>query len=149
MPYRFIVLPFNEETEDFETDAFHRLEERYDIRQCRTHFFQTASGRTYWTAFVDLQRKTSQADDTGIDLDDLQKKRYEALRDWRNTYAESEGLPPYLIATNKQLKQMTTLDPPSLEGLASIRGIGSAKVEKYGKLILPILLEKTAENEAK
>lgn len=148
MPYRFIVLPFDEETEEFDAEAFLRLENRYDIRHCQAAFFQTPSGRAYWTAFVELQRKTSQADDSGIELDEAQKQRYEALREWRNTYSEGEGLPPYYIATNRQLKQMILLDPPSLEGLGGIRGFGKAKMEKYGQLILPILLEKIAEDEA-
>lgn len=147
MPYRFLVLPFDEATEQFDSGEMDLLEERYDIRQCRANFFQSASGRAYWTAFVEVQRRSGQADDTGIDLDEAQKKRYEGLREWRNTYAEGLGIAPYLIANNRQLKQMAQLDPPTLVSIGGVRGFGKAKSEKYGTLILQILLEENAQQD--
>ncbi|MEQ1744061.1 MAG: HRDC domain-containing protein [Saprospiraceae bacterium] len=147
MPYRFLVLPFDEATEQFDSGEMGLLEERYDIRQCRASFFQSASGRSYWTAFVEVQRRSSQADDTGIDLDEVQKKRYEGLREWRNTYAEGLGIAPYLIATNRQLKQMTQIETPTLEALGGLRGFGKAKSEKFGTFILQILLEEKAQQD--
>jgi len=35
VPYRFLVLPFDEATEQFDSGELDLLEERYDIRQYR------------------------------------------------------------------------------------------------------------------
>lgn len=61
---------------------------------------------------------------------------YTSLKEWRNELAKSEGIPPYIIATNRQIAEIAKDRPDSLEGLKRIEGLGKAKIETYGAAIL-------------
>jgi superfamily II DNA helicase RecQ len=61
---------------------------------------------------------------------------FNTLRNWRAERAKKEGIPPYIICTNRQLADMVNLKPQSLAGFERVNGFGKAKVEKYGKSIL-------------
>ena len=64
---------------------------------------------------------------------------FNALRDWRAERSKRDGVPPYLICTNKQLVAMIKTRPRSLGKLGEIEGIGKAKLEKYGQELLSML----------
>lgn len=64
---------------------------------------------------------------------------FNALRDWRAERSKQEGVPPYVICTNRQFAAMLQARPPSLTALAEIQGFGKAKLEKYGQAILALL----------
>ena len=64
---------------------------------------------------------------------------FNALRDWRAERARRDGVPPYLICTNKQLAAMVNARPGSLSKLGSIEGIGKAKLDNYGQELLALL----------
>jgi superfamily II DNA helicase RecQ len=69
---------------------------------------------------------------------------FNALRDWRSQRCKREGLPPYVICTNRQLAAMILARPDSLTKLGEIEGFGQAKLQKYGKDILALLAPATA-----
>ena len=64
---------------------------------------------------------------------------FNALRDWRAERAKRDGVPPYLICTNKQLAAMVHARPGSLTRLGAIEGIGKAKLDSYGQELLALL----------
>ena len=64
---------------------------------------------------------------------------FNALRDWRTEQSKQDGVPPYVICTNRQFAEMVKARPRSLAGLANIDGFGKTKLEKYGSKILAIL----------
>lgn len=64
---------------------------------------------------------------------------FNALRDWRMARCKREGLPPYVICTNRQLAAMIAARPQSLAQLGEIEGFGKAKLERYGADILALL----------
>lgn len=64
---------------------------------------------------------------------------FNALRDWRNKQAREEGLPPYILCTNRQLAEVAHRRPPSLAKLATVEGLGEAKLKRYGAAILGIV----------
>ena len=64
---------------------------------------------------------------------------FNALRNWRAERAKREGVPAYLICTNAQLAQMVKARPRSLSGLGAIKGVGKAKLERYGPDLLALL----------
>jgi len=63
---------------------------------------------------------------------------FNLLRDWRSQRCKKEGVPPYILMTNKQLAEIVKLRPQSLAELGKIEGIGKGKLEKYGQDILSI-----------
>lgn len=63
----------------------------------------------------------------------------ETLRAWRTEQAKSQGLPPYIIFSNKVLAAIAAQRPTSLTALSAIAGVGPAKLEQYGAAILAII----------
>jgi ATP-dependent DNA helicase RecQ len=58
---------------------------------------------------------------------------FEQLRQLRLAFAREEGLPPYIIFSDKTLIEMSARLPCSREAMLNISGIGEVKFEKYGK----------------
>jgi ATP-dependent DNA helicase RecQ len=75
-------------------------------------------------------------------LDEAAQKRFEALRAHRLTVAQVEGVPPYVVATDRSLREMALLfaEPPANAfDLTVAHGIGEAKAEKYGEGFISVL----------
>ena len=74
---------------------------------------------------------------------------FNLLREWRSKRSRQEGVPPYILFTNKQLAQVIKSNPASLAALEQIDVIGKSRIEKYGKDILEIMGGRTPSNEDK
>ena len=81
----------------------------------------------------------SRKTDPRQELDDTEKAAYEALRSWRAVQARKEGIPPYMIAANRQLARMIKKRARTKADLTAIEGIGEAKSSRYGEAILGLL----------
>jgi superfamily II DNA helicase RecQ len=64
---------------------------------------------------------------------------YEKLQSWRKEQAQKDGVPVFIIATNRELAEAATKAPETLEALRQIKGFGKRKIERYGKPILHII----------
>ncbi len=64
---------------------------------------------------------------------------FEQLRAWRKQIADAQNLPPYLIFHDATLRDIAALRPDSLADLAQIRGVGAAKLQRYGAALLAVL----------
>ncbi len=69
---------------------------------------------------------------------------FNTLRDWRAERGKRDGVPPYVVCTNRQFAAMVQARPQSLSGLAEIEGFGKAKLDKYGQEILGLLRQSPA-----
>lgn len=63
---------------------------------------------------------------------------FEDLRKWRKAESNKEDKPPYIIATNRVLKMLSTFIPKTVDELLQIPGFATAKAEKYGVSILQV-----------
>ena len=72
-------------------------------------------------------------------LSEAEFATFAKLRALRKTLADQEGVPAYALFTNEQLADMVRRPVLSLAGLASIDGVGQARVEKYGSAFLQLL----------
>lgn len=61
---------------------------------------------------------------------------FEELRHLRRTLAEKEGVPPYIIFSDKSLQEMTYYYPMTREDFLKITGVTENKLEKFGDLFL-------------
>jgi ATP-dependent DNA helicase RecQ len=77
-------------------------------------------------------------------MDDAAQARFEALRAHRLVTAQSEGVPPYVVASDRSLRELSVLSPERIEDLTLAHGIGEAKANKYGEGILTVLREVNA-----
>ena len=73
---------------------------------------------------------------------------FNALRDGRAERAKRDGVPPYLICTNKQLAAMVNARPGSLSRLGAIEGIGKAKLDNYGQELQALLARPRGEHRS-
>ncbi|MCS3871569.1 ATP-dependent DNA helicase RecQ [Chryseobacterium ginsenosidimutans] len=63
------------------------------------------------------------------------------LKKLRREQAEKENVPPYVIFSDATLMEMATYLPSTKEELNQISGFGAFKIEKYGEIFLPSILE--------
>jgi ATP-dependent DNA helicase RecQ len=89
-----------------------------------------------------IVRRRGAAGDAGeIVLDAAARRRFEALRAHRLETAQSEGVPPYVVASDRALRELAELDPTREADLTLAHGIGEAKASKYGEGFLRVLRE--------
>jgi ATP-dependent DNA helicase RecQ len=69
------------------------------------------------------------------------------LRAKRKELADSAGVPPYVIFSDKTLVQMATYFPQTKEGLLNMSGMGRVKYERYGEDFLTIIKEYSRNNK--
>ncbi|ASN13436.1 DNA helicase RecQ [Latilactobacillus sakei] len=65
---------------------------------------------------------------------------FERLRELRRDLAEEQGVPPFVIFSDKTLYSMCEIMPTSLAEMLDVKGVGENKLEKYGELFLDILV---------
>ncbi|TVS03122.1 MAG: DNA helicase RecQ [Cyanobium sp. PLM2.Bin73] len=63
----------------------------------------------------------------------------EALRRWRREQASAQGVPPYVVFHDRTLLELAERRPASLAELGGVSGIGAAKLERYGEVLLAVL----------
>ncbi len=56
-------------------------------------------------------------------------------------------MPPYMIANNRQIARMVKLRAKSKADLGKVKGVGEARINKYGEDILKILSENLVNDE--
>jgi ATP-dependent DNA helicase RecQ len=76
---------------------------------------------------------------THEELDAGQLIVFDALREHRLEVARAAGVPPYVVATDRSLREIAMSGPTRPEDLLLIHGIGPAKVEKYGEGLLRVV----------
>ncbi len=64
---------------------------------------------------------------------------FSALRAWRTTTARDEGIAAFIVAHDSMLVAIAEARPTSLAALRRVKGMGPAKLEKYGDGILAAL----------
>jgi ATP-dependent DNA helicase RecQ len=74
-----------------------------------------------------------------VDLDNEARNLFEALRAWRVEMARKEKVPPYVIASDRTLREIAMLRPTNDRDLALAHGIGPAKVAKYGEAVVGLI----------
>ncbi|HEX2388839.1 MAG TPA: ATP-dependent DNA helicase UvrD2 [Solirubrobacterales bacterium] len=63
----------------------------------------------------------------------------EALREWRKLRSDADGVPAYVVLSNRQLEGIAAAMPGNDRELLACNGIGPTKLERYGEDILAVL----------
>ena len=64
---------------------------------------------------------------------------YVALKKWRLERAKSDEIPAYVVFHNSTLAEIASRRPSTIAELASVPGVGPAKLERYGRELLDAL----------
>ncbi|MHA0036979.1 HRDC domain-containing protein [Deinococcus sp. PESE-13] len=78
-------------------------------------------------------------DGPAADLTDEQAAIYARLREWRNAEAKRQEISRFIVASNAALAEIARRVPYTLEDLAAVRGMGPARLGKYGEKILEVV----------
>ncbi|HEX9259887.1 MAG TPA: ATP-dependent DNA helicase UvrD2, partial [Acidimicrobiales bacterium] len=62
-----------------------------------------------------------------------------ALKAWRSQRSRADGVPAYVVFDDKTLAELARVRPESLTELARIKGIGPAKLDRYGEEVIALL----------
>jgi ATP-dependent DNA helicase RecQ len=64
---------------------------------------------------------------------------FESLRAWRRAEADERGVPPYIIFSDRTLREIARARPGTLTELREVYGVGDAKLEAFGNAVLAVL----------
>jgi ATP-dependent DNA helicase RecQ len=62
-----------------------------------------------------------------------------ALRDKRREIARRDAVPAYIVFSDRTLAEMALRRPATLAAMASVRGVGEMKLERYGEEFLAVI----------
>jgi ATP-dependent DNA helicase RecQ len=82
-------------------------------------------------------RRAAAADE----LDRAGQTLFEALRAWRLSVAREAAIAPFMVASDRTLRDIARLRPRTPEDLALAYGIGRHKAERYGLAVLRVVAE--------
>jgi len=83
---------------------------------------------------AEAKKKVTYFDDYDVDM-------YDKLRDLRKEIATAKGIPPYIVFSDKTLKDLSNKQPQDKEEMLAVHGIGEVKFERYGSEFLELLNE--------
>ena len=72
----------------------------------------------------------------GFALNEEEEQLFEVLRRLRSRIASAEGVPPYIVFSDKTLGHMCIVRPADREQMLTVSGVGTFKYEKYGEQFL-------------
>ena len=78
-------------------------------------------------------------------LSEAGEARFEALRQWRSEVAREHNLPAYVVFHDATLVEIAERRPTTRTGLASIGGVGPAKLDRYAGQVLAVIERLAAE----
>ena len=65
----------------------------------------------------------------------------EELRAWRSRRAREDGVPAYVVLHDATLRELAVSRPRSTAELAAVKGVGPAKLDRYGEELLAVLAD--------
>lgn len=74
-----------------------------------------------------------------IDYDVKDPQLFEALRALRMKFARIQSVPPYVVFSDKTLKEMCAKMPENKEQMLAVSGVGESKYKKYGEAFLEVI----------
>ena len=71
--------------------------------------------------------------------EDFDPELFERLRERRKEIAREHGVPPYVVFSDKTLRELAIHRPTDREAMLAIHGIGEVKFERYGEQFLELM----------
>ena len=130
------------EYNDYIKEIFARLSlKRYLIQGFENGFLMEAHQQRKKSFMVPAFSVNAYAAASQQQLETPHPSLHQQLRKLRDSICSKADLPIYIVAGSNTINEMTRYLPQSLAELRKISGFGDAKIEKYGKQFLDIILE--------
>lgn len=137
--FRILTIPYDPAVKGFDDEVLRQFVLNKAVTHYQAVFFQEG-GDSYWSVFIEYDALVEKGSEKELEgLDEPQRMLLEKLKAWRKERAQKEGVPVYIIGTNREMGAIVRKAPGSLEALKSIKGFGKGKIAKYGREILDIV----------
>jgi len=74
-------------------------------------------------------------------FDDYEVETFDKLKELRKSIASENKIPPYIVFSDKTLKELSNIMPSNKEEMLNVHGIGEIKFERYGQAFLELIKE--------
>ena len=71
---------------------------------------------------------------------------FDKLRAKRKAIADKNKVPPYVVFSDKSLREMAVYYPLNENDFSKLYGVGQSKVEKYASIFIPIIHQYCNDN---
>jgi superfamily II DNA helicase RecQ len=137
--FKIIAIPFDRVKKTFDEAPLTGFILNKQVKSCRAEFFRNGED-VYWTVFLEYDPLLEKTPERSLEgLDEPQKMLLDRLRAWRKERAAKDGVPVYIIGTNREMVDVVKARPASLEALKSVKGFGKGKIDKYGQEIIAMI----------
>lgn len=148
---KLFAMRFCDELDSFDDEPLRAFLAGKEIVSIKEQFF-FKDNVPYWSVMLMYKSKPRLIDLSKKSQEKVEDKKYayrsvlteestplfNLLREWRNEKAKKAGYPAFYLFNNLQLAQIAVKKPETLTQLASVEGVGKAKIKKYGEEILGI-----------
>ena len=91
------------------------------------------------TAVRAAVKRRSRGDGASSDLPGFSEELMTELKAERRRLAQEANLPPYMVFSDRSLREMAQLKPVTEGGFMAVTGVGRHKLEKYGDSFLKVI----------
>jgi ATP-dependent DNA helicase RecQ len=160
---RVITLRFNSLMDGFDDAPLRDFIKDKEVISARDHFF-VRNDQPYLAVVVNYTLKPTVTEAAAAKPGQELKRRdetwreevaeadwplFNTLRDWRSARSKRDGVPPYVICTNKQLAALIVARPQTPGQLGDVEGFGKAKLERYGADLLAVFGRAQSERDGR
>ncbi len=117
-------------------DCLFQNQENYSALELTPKGQQVLRGKQRFE--VVRQKDVKKASFDGL-TNDYSEKLFAQLRNQRQYFAREEGVPPFVVFSDRTLREMALYFPDTPEQMAGISGVGAAKLEKYGDTFMTLI----------
>jgi len=137
--FKIITIPYDRTAKGFDDELLTKFLLNKQVKSHQAEFFMD-HGDPFWTVFIEYETILEKhSAPPPVPLTKEQQTLFDRLKTWRKERADTDGVPVYVLATNKELSAIVTAAPKSQEALKSIRGFGLGKISKYGQDIIDLV----------
>ena len=84
---------------------------------------------------------------SNIPLQGSELELFQQLRALRKAIADEDGVPPYVVFSDKSLREMASLRPQDEDSFLAVNGVGTVKLEHYGQRFMEAIASFLEEHE--
>jgi ATP-dependent DNA helicase RecQ len=100
--------------------------------------WEVLKGRESFTGRLDCSIDEQAKEEEHLPLSH-DRELFELLRKKRKELADSTGIPPFVIFSDRTLAEMATFFPQSPDSILLVSGVGAAKLDKYGSVFIRLI----------
>lgn len=120
-------------------DKMNEFLDSVEVKLTSTNFVTTAT-KDFWSAVIFYKpKKQPSIIEEESELNDSEKKVFDALKQWRNDLANKLGWSAFRICHNSHLLYIVKAKPQDISELKNVKGFGENRTLKYGDDILSVL----------